>query len=377
MNQDEPPRIQQEGRTIQVGKEATSRKTKPTKSEIEERRGESHTELAKEYGVARATIYNWFKIIDAGKSLVFHEGGRRRVIRVGLTRKRGQIRIAADLAGVARQTIRDWAKSGIDITDLEAVRKRKSLIGIVRKSPKNQIPGETRDRINQLSIEEGISWQTAYARIKKGTNLKGEIKSVKTTIPHMGRPSYWNQCVMTEYSKEIKSFPDWSCIWSARVANDKRIEKWKALSIEERRAIGIKSKKQDPKIRQAKLNEARRKREALRPELRTINSLRSRFKKFFKGGKSRSIRRLMGCTLPEFKKHLESQFAKGMTWENYGSKWHIDHILPCSSFDHTDFNQVKTCWHWTNLRPLCAIKNMQKGKAITNPQMSLLIGFAA
>lgn len=183
--------------------------------------------------------------------------------------------------------------------------------------------------------------------------------------------------IMAEYRAELKAFPDWSGLWNRYAENKKRKEEWKLLSIEEKRTIAARRKKQDPIRRQSKLNEARRKREALRPELRTINSLRSRFKKFFKGGKSRSIRRLMGCTLPEFKKHLESQFAKGMTWENYGSKWHIDHILPCSSFDHTDFNQVKTCWHWTNLRPLCAIKNMQKGKAITNPQMSLLIGFAA
>lgn len=31
--------------------------------------------------------------------------------------------------------------------------------------------------------------------------------------------------------------------------------------------------------------------------------------------------------------HLEKQFLDGMTWNNYGRMWHIDHIIPCSSFN--------------------------------------------
>lgn len=69
---------------------------------------------------------------------------------------------------------------------------------------------------------------------------------------------------------------------------------------------------------------------------------------------------LIGCSIPEMKRHLESQFAEGMSWDNYGD-WHIDHIKPCASFDLTDPEQQRECFHYTNLQPLWAIDNLRKG----------------
>ena len=85
-----------------------------------------------------------------------------------------------------------------------------------------------------------------------------------------------------------------------------------------------------------------------------------------------SVSGLIGCTSFQFKEHLEKQFKRGMTWSNYGTYWHVDHILPCAAFDHTDKKQVAQCWHYTNLRPLRALENMLKSDTITEPQMSLL-----
>lgn len=73
-----------------------------------------------------------------------------------------------------------------------------------------------------------------------------------------------------------------------------------------------------------------------------------------------SARKLCGCTIPELMLHLQNQFKERMHWNNYG-KWHIDHIRPCASFDLTDPEQQRQCFHYTNLQPLWARENIQKG----------------
>ncbi len=60
---------------------------------------------------------------------------------------------------------------------------------------------------------------------------------------------------------------------------------------------------------------------------------------------------------------LAAKFTNGMAWDDYGD-WHIDHILPCISFDLSDENQQKICFHYTNLQPLWATDNLKKGSKI-------------
>jgi hypothetical protein len=74
---------------------------------------------------------------------------------------------------------------------------------------------------------------------------------------------------------------------------------------------------------------------------------------------------LLGCSMPELITHLEKKFTEGMSWKNHGRKgWHIDHIIPCSSFDLTDTEQQKKCFHYTNLQPLWAEDNLRKSNKI-------------
>ena len=77
---------------------------------------------------------------------------------------------------------------------------------------------------------------------------------------------------------------------------------------------------------------------------------------------------LIGCTIEELKAHLEKQFKPGMSWVNHSVKgWHIDHIRPCASFDLTDPEQQKQCFHYTNLQPLWAGENYSKGDTYSEP----------
>jgi hypothetical protein len=77
--------------------------------------------------------------------------------------------------------------------------------------------------------------------------------------------------------------------------------------------------------------------------------------------KSVHIMDLIGCSVFEFKEHLEKQFNNGMTWDNQG-KWHIDHKIPLASVN-TEEELYKLC-HYTNLQPLWAEDNLKKGSKI-------------
>jgi len=99
------------------------------------------------------------------------------------------------------------------------------------------------------------------------------------------------------------------------------------------------------------------------PQFIVVNRLRARLYAALKPNRSRktaSTLSLCGCTPHELMAHLQSQFKEGMHWNNYG-KWHIDHIRPCASFDLTDPEQQRQCFHYTNLQPLWARENIQKG----------------
>jgi hypothetical protein len=71
---------------------------------------------------------------------------------------------------------------------------------------------------------------------------------------------------------------------------------------------------------------------------------------------------LVGYTRDELKFHLESKFTPEMTWENYGSYWHVDHIMPKSWFEYSSVEDenFKKCWGLANLQPLSAKENLSK-----------------
>jgi len=70
---------------------------------------------------------------------------------------------------------------------------------------------------------------------------------------------------------------------------------------------------------------------------------------------------LIGCSYSFLSEYLEKQFDKNMTWENYGKYWVIDHIEACFKFNSNNIEERNKCFHYTNLRPLEAIRNSQLG----------------
>jgi len=96
--------------------------------------------------------------------------------------------------------------------------------------------------------------------------------------------------------------------------------------------------------------------------------IRDRIRKALKAqraNKNNTTCELTGCDRTELRKYLESLFTEGMSWDNQGRNgWHIDHIRPCVSFDLTDPEQQKICFHYSNLQPLWAEDNRKKGAKV-------------
>ena len=71
---------------------------------------------------------------------------------------------------------------------------------------------------------------------------------------------------------------------------------------------------------------------------------------------------LLDYTVKDLINHLESKFRDGMTWQNHGSVWHIDHIKPVSwfNFDSKNDPEFKECWALSNLQPLLVHENLSK-----------------
>ena len=94
------------------------------------------------------------------------------------------------------------------------------------------------------------------------------------------------------------------------------------------------------------------------------HALRNRILKALKNiNKSKSTISLLGCSIEEFKKYIESKFKTGMNWKNHGRYgWHIDHIKPCASFNLSKPEEQCKCFHYTNIQPLWWEENLRKMK---------------
>lgn len=88
----------------------------------------------------------------------------------------------------------------------------------------------------------------------------------------------------------------------------------------------------------------------------------------FKNNKEGYIwERVIGITFKELKKHIENQFDDVMNWNNYGSYWVIDKIIPTSMYRYSDRinNEFLKAWNIKNFRPYPKLlHNRRKEKLI-------------
>uniref|UniRef100_A0A6M3L9U4 Putative HNH endonuclease n=1 Tax=viral metagenome TaxID=1070528 RepID=A0A6M3L9U4_9ZZZZ len=116
------------------------------------------------------------------------------------------------------------------------------------------------------------------------------------------------------------------------------------------------------------------------PKGRLNCSMSANLRIALKGNKAgRHWEDLVKFTVDQLKRHLERRFTNGMTWENYGTYWEIDHKVPISvfNFERPEDIDFRLCWSLKNLHPLEKTKNRRKSAKIEDqfqPSLALGIG---
>lgn len=135
--------------------------------------------------------------------------------------------------------------------------------------------------------------------------------------------------------------------------------------LKERRAQGLpkaQSTRLPTEVLKVKREEAKISRNVSRRMRYSLNGIR----------KAANWEVLVGYSLCALRKHMEERFTPDMSWDNYGTYWHVDHIRPIDSFNITDSlcPDFKECWALSNLQPLHWLDNIVKSNKYTVPSSS-------
>ena len=82
--------------------------------------------------------------------------------------------------------------------------------------------------------------------------------------------------------------------------------------------------------------------------------------------KNTSTMNYIGCNIQYFREWLEYNFTQDMNWDNYGTYWSIDHIIPVCKYDLTNEDEKLKCWNWSNMMPVTINYNSSKKNIDTN-----------
>jgi hypothetical protein len=88
--------------------------------------------------------------------------------------------------------------------------------------------------------------------------------------------------------------------------------------------------------------------------------------------KNDSTMNYIGCNIQYLREWFEYNFTSEMNWDNYGSYWSIDHIIPVCKFELTDEDEKLKCCNWTNLMPVTVKYNSSK-KSIDMEQIQYIV----
>jgi hypothetical protein len=104
------------------------------------------------------------------------------------------------------------------------------------------------------------------------------------------------------------------------------------------------------------------------PVFKFICNQRSRIYNALRNKQKTTIEYL-GCNSTEFFNWLSYNFDENINFENYGSYWHIDHVIPISNFNLENVAEQTICFNWRNTCPLSVKENLTKNNSLVSLQI--------
>lgn len=179
---------------------------------------------------------------------------------------------------------------------------------------------------------------------------------------HIGYKTYCKQCRNKAYSKKLENDPEYKEKVRKAVKIYQKIYSQRDEIKQHKRDYFRKNK--------AHIYARLKKYYAENPDKWLAEKHRRRVNYFLKTGKDAP--ELLGCNkeflIKWFKFHFT--FDKELNMSNYGTVWHMDHVIPCAQFN-MDLEEHKIiCFNWKNLLPLKAKENTSKNCNIDLEQIN-------
>lgn len=137
--------------------------------------------------------------------------------------------------------------------------------------------------------------------------------------------------------------------------------------MQRRRSSGIEKKK-------SKRSNAVRK---SKPDQKLRGLLQRRLLRLMKGSKEKSVAIFTKTAFKDagsVASHFKSMLKDGMTMENHGDVWEMEHTIPCHWYDHSDPEDVIRCWDPKNMTCMLKRDNWSKGVDIPADDVLMAVG---
>ena len=231
--------------------------------------------------------------------------------------------------------------------------------------------GKIKELIEFSKQKEGKNGLTSACRIcHKETNGKYYLKNKKQIREGNRKWGIENKELMREFYRKWRNnnfdkAKDHHRKWALKNKDKviKSVRDWRAKNPDKMREMRKRADIKKTSTLKGKLNNC------------LSSSIRHSLKKGIKAG--RHWENLVGFTIGQLKVHLEKLFKPGMSWQNYGNFWEIDHRIPVAvfNFERPEDIDFRLCWNLKNLQPLCVRENRSKNAKLNKPfQPSLKIG---